>query len=72
LEGQYNDRSGNMPSQGYLPYGELRKYIDKVISLYLKDIESHQRIVTEKNSARLLPFNILAFDLELPSDIISG
>jgi hypothetical protein len=53
LEGQYNGRSGNMPSQGYLPYGELRKYIDKVISLYLKDIESHQRIVTEKNFARL-------------------
>ena len=53
-----------MPSQGYLPYGELRKYIDKVISLYLKDIESHQRIVTEKNFARLLPFNILAFDPE--------
>ena len=61
-----------MPSQGYLPYGELRKYFDKVISLYLKDIESQQRIVTEKNFARLLTFNILAFDLELPSDIISG
>jgi len=53
-----------MPSQGYLPYGELRKYFDKVISLYLKDIESQQRIVTEKNFARLLPFNILAFDPE--------
>ena len=53
-----------MPSQGYLLYGELHKYIDKVISLYLKDIESQQRIVTEKNFARLLPFNILAFDPE--------
>ena len=64
MEGQYNDRSGNMPSQGYLPYGELHKYIDKVISLYLKDIESQQRTVTGKNCPSLLPFNILAFDPE--------
>ena len=45
----------NIPSQGYLPYGELHKYLDKVNSLY-QDIESLQRIVTGKKLPTLLTF----------------